>query len=172
MPASATAPAKSPPWWTNLGDEAPPTAAEVEKLAQEYVDQKENVLQAAIAQRAAQQELEPLHEKCIELVTKFGSAHATKSKLLHGLEWEIMGTFGSSTSIDAAAVEILRSRLIATKQTRLLKRLFDKTIRWTLKSTARAEILREDVPSGPRALFAACEVTKDRAPSIEVRPKS
>jgi hypothetical protein len=167
MRAAATA---SAPWWTDLGERAP-TAAEIEKLAQEHINLKAKVLEATLAQRDAQQKFEPIHQKCIELVTKFGSAHATKSKLLHGLEWEIMGTFGASTSIDAAAVELLRSRLTKTKQTCLLKRLFDKTIRWTLKSTARAEILKEDVPSPVRALFAACEVTKDRVPSIEVRPK-
>lgn len=160
------------PWWTKLGEDGPPTAAEIEQLAKDYVDKKAKVLEAMLSQRSATAELEPLHEKCTELVKKFGSAHATKSKLLHGLAWEIMGTFGASTSTDAAAVERLRARLEETSQTRLLKRLFDKTVRWTLKPTARTEILRPDVGDEIRGLFAVCEVTKDKAPSIEVRPKS
>lgn len=160
------------PWWADLGKEGAPTAAEIEKLAREYVDRKAKVLEAMLAQRKAAADMDPLHEKCTELVKQFGSAHATKSKLLHGLDWEIMGTFGASTSTDAAAVERLRSKLEETKQTRLLKRLFDKTVRWTLKPTARTEILRPDVDDEIRGLFAVCEVTKDRAPSIEVRPKS
>lgn len=159
-------------WWEDLGKNAPPTAAEIEKLAKEYANRKAKVLEAMLAQREAVGNLDPLHEKCTELVKQFGSAHATKSKLLHGFNWEIMGTFGASTSTDAAAVDRLRTKLEETKQTRLLKRLFDKTIRWTLKPTARTEILRPDVDDEVRGLFAVCEVTKDRAPSLEVRPKS
>ena len=49
------------------------------------------------------------HEKMkgdlICLVDEFGAAHAEKSKILHGLQYEMVGTFGASTSIDAAAVQ-------------------------------------------------------------------
>jgi hypothetical protein len=38
----------------------------------------------------------------------FGSSHAEKSKLLHGITQEMMVTFGSAVSIDAAAVERFR----------------------------------------------------------------
>lgn len=150
---------------------SPPTPAEVDKLAILYAAQKEKVLQATLAQRAAAEELERVQKQCVELVTKFGSSHAEKSRLLHGLKWELMGTFGTSTSVDAAALESLRTFLTANKQTRLLKRLFESTTRWALKSTARAEILKDDVSTKVRALFAACEVTKDRSPSIQAREK-
>jgi hypothetical protein len=150
---------------------SPPSPAEVDKLAILYAAGKEKVLQATLAQRKAAEELEVVQQQCVALVSKFGSSHAEKSKLLHGLNWELMGTFGTSSSTDSAAVETLRSFLAANKQTRLLKRLFESTTRWALKSTARAEILKEDVSTKVRALFAACEVTKDRSPSIQAREK-
>jgi hypothetical protein len=149
-----------------------PTAAEVDKLAKDYVDLKAKVLESVLATRAANEKLDPVERDLVELVRKFGSVHAEKSKLLHGLHWEIMGTFGTSTSTDAAAVEHLREHLVKTENTRLLKRLFDKTVRWALRSTARAEILKADVPCEVRALFAACEVTKDRSPLITAREKA
>jgi hypothetical protein len=148
-----------------------PTPAEVDKLAISYDKAKAKVLDATLAVAAATTELKPIQERCVDLVSKFGSAHAEKSKLLHGVKWEIMGTFGASTSIDAAAVEKLRLELVKADNGRLIKRLFDKTIRWALRSTARAEILKDDVPKNVRALFAACEVTKDRTPSIQAREK-
>jgi hypothetical protein len=150
---------------------APPSQAEIDELAIQYNQEQQKVLDALLATRQAQQFLEDTKQKCVDLVSKFGSAHAEKSKLLHGRKWEIMGTFGASTSIDAAAVETLRTFLAADKQTRLLKRLFESTTRWALKSTARAEILKDDVSAKARALFAACEVTKDRSPSIQAREK-
>src|ERR1700722_9212838 len=122
-----------------------PTAGEIEKLAILYDEKKAAVLDATLAQRSAAEELETIKAQCVTLVIKFGSAHAQKSKLLHGLKWEIVGTFGSSTSIDAAAVERLRLHLVENKKTRLLKRLFEATTRWALKSTARAEILKPDI---------------------------
>jgi hypothetical protein len=149
-----------------------PTAAKVDELAKDYIDLKAKVLESVLATRAANEKLDPVERDLVELVRKFGSVHAEKSKLLHGLHWEIMGTFGTSTSTDAAAVEHLREHLVKTENTRLLKRLFDKTVRWALRSTARAEILKADVPCEVRALFAACEVTKDRSPSITAREKA
>jgi hypothetical protein len=148
-----------------------PTAAEVDKLAIEYIDLKEALLEATLARVAAQEKLEPAEAKLVDLVSKCGSAHAQKSKMLHGLKWEIMGTFGTSTSVDTAAVERLRMELVGRKQTRLLKRLFEGTMRWALKSSARAEVLKPDVSDEIRGLFVACEVTKDRSPSLTVREK-
>jgi hypothetical protein len=148
-----------------------PTAMEVDKLALEYDELKRALFDATLARVAAQEALEPVEHRLVELVSRCGSAHAQKSKLVHGLKWEIMGTFGTSTSVDSAAVERLRLELTANKKTRLVRRLFDATVRWTLKSTARAEILKPDVPDFARSLFVACEVTKDRSPMLTVREK-
>ena len=64
-----------------------------------------------------------------------------------------------------------RLDLVAQKKTRILKRLFESATRWTLKSTARAEILKPDIGDDVRANFAACEVTKPSTPKLEVREK-
>jgi hypothetical protein len=147
-----------------------PTPAEIDELAIRFDKKKTAVLDATLAQRAAAEELEKVKQECVDLVGKFGSQHVQKSKLLHGAKWEIMGTFGTFTSTDAAAVERLRLLLVEKSQTRLLKRLFASTVRWTLRSTARAEILKPGVDDDIRSSFAVCEVTKDKSPTIEARP--
>lgn len=152
--------------------QTPPTAAAIDEIAILYDQKKALVLEATLAQREAAEELEKVKQICITLVSSFGSQHAEKSKLVHGLKWEIMGTFGTSTSMDAAAVERLRLHLQESKQTRLLKRLFESTTRWLLKSTARAEILKPGVGDDVRAIFAVCAVTKDSSPKIDARLKA
>lgn len=148
-----------------------PSPKEIDELAIRYNKEQQKVLDAVLATRQAQKFLEDTKLECIELVRKFGGAHASKSKLLHGLKWEAMLTEGTSTSVDAAAVERLRVSLKEQNQTRLLKRLFESATRWTLKSTARAEILKPDVGDDVQALFAVCEVTKPSTPKLEVRLK-
>jgi hypothetical protein len=149
----------------------PPTPEEVEKLALEYNKLKDELLEAILASKVAGDDLTPVKTKCIELVRKFGTAHAKKSKLLHGIKWEMMATFGSSTSPDAAAIENLRQHLLTVKKTRLLKLMFEMTPRWTLKETARVEILKPGIDDEIRALFALCEVPSDSTPKLEVREK-
>jgi hypothetical protein len=148
-----------------------PTPAQVDALALSYDKAKEKLLDAVLAAKAAQDELDLLKEPLVDLASKFGSVHGSKSKLLHGLKWEMMLTEGTSTSIDSAAVERMRLHLLNVGQTRLLKRLFESDTRWTLKSTARAEILKPDIGDDVRANFAACEVTKPSTPKLEVRQK-
>jgi len=46
---------------------------------------------------------EKMKDELIELVEEFSSAHAEKSKLLHGITHEILATFGVSTSISSAS---------------------------------------------------------------------
>lgn len=146
-----------------------PSPEEVDKLALAYDSAKEKVLDAVLAAKAAQAELDLLKEPLLDLASKFGSVHASKSKLLRGRKWEVMITEGTSTSTDAAAVEALRLYLVAEKKTRLLKRFFEAATRWTLKSTARAEILKPYIGDDVRAKFALCEVTKPSAPKLQVR---
>jgi hypothetical protein len=148
---------------------APPTAQEVEKIALLYHEKEKKVTDALKASKAAKEDLAPIEKQCIDLVAKFGSQHATKSKLLYGLKWEIMATFGKTTSIDAAAVERLRQKLLETQETGLLKRFFEKTVSFALKSTARQEVLQPDVSDEVRSLFAVCEIPKDKTPALEVR---
>lgn len=148
-----------------------PSPAEVDELCIEYDKAKLKVLDAVLAAKAAQDELALLKDPLVDLASKFGSVHASKSKLLHGRKWEAMLTEGTSTSIDSAAVETLRLDLVAQKKTRILKRLFESATRWSLKSTARAEILKPDIGDDVRARFAECEVSKPSTPKLEVREK-
>ena len=148
-----------------------PSPAEVDELCIEYDKAKADVLEALLEAKEKQVKLDSLKGPLVDLASKFGSVHASKSKLLHGRKWEAMLTEGTSTSIDAAAVETLRLDLVAQKKTRILKRLFESATRWTLKSTARAEILKPDIGDDVRANFAACEVTKPSTPKLEVREK-
>ena len=116
-----------------------------------------------------------LRELLITQVREFGSAHAEKSKLLHGLEWEVLATFGSSNVLDGAAVETFRLALLQEKKTRLLKKVFEKVIRWTMADTAGAFLRTEHeagkFPDRLYALFARCSVPKELTPRLQVRPK-
>ena len=158
---------------------APPTPAEVEALCLEYHQLDEKL--AGLAKKYAEdiaphaQRQGELRGLLIAQVRDFGSAHADKSKLLHGLEWEAMGTFGSKTVLDGAAVESFRLALVKEKKTRLMKRVFDKVIRWNLAQTAgaflRAEHEAGKFPDRLYALFARCSVPQELTPRLEVRPK-
>lgn len=159
---------------------AAPTPAEVETLAREYHQLEEKI--AGIKKKAAEdlaphaKRLDELWEALVPQVKEFGSVHAEKSKLLHGLEWEVMATFKSTTVMDAAAVDTFREALQKEKKTRLFKRVFQKAIRWTLADTAGA-FLRDEheggrFPDRLYALFARCSVPKELTPTLVVRPKS
>ena len=56
------------------------------------------------------------------------------------MSYEIMATFGMSISIDAAAAERFAIALRDAKQTRLLNRIFDQQIRYTLAADASSII--------------------------------
>jgi hypothetical protein len=156
-----------------------PSQAEVEQLAQEYLDlrtqmkEKEEAFAAEIAPLMVR--LHALNQVLIADVQKWGSAHAKKSKLLYGTSLEVMATFGSSSSTDGAAVEAFRLGLKKAGQTRLLKQIFEQTIRWDLKAGASKviDVAHEagKLPNKLFVLFARCTVTKDSTPRLEVRPR-
>lgn len=158
---------------------APPTPAEVEALALEYhaIEEKIAELNKKYIEDLAphNQRQGELRELLITQVREYGSVHGEKSKLLHGLDWEVMGTFGSSTSLDGAAVETFRLALVEEKKSRLLKKVFDKVIRWTLADSAgsflRTEHEAGKFPDRLYALFARCSVPKELTPRLQVRPK-
>lgn len=152
-----------------------PTPIEIDAKAKEFLALKENV--AAILKKAADDanaktvRMAELREEITELVTRYGSAHAEKSKLLHGIEYEIMGTFGSSVSYDAAAIEAFRLELVKEKQSRILRKVFDKTVRWTLSPIAATIIKGEKLGAKLLALYSKCEVVTPRTPVITPRLK-
>jgi hypothetical protein len=155
------------------------TPCQVEELASEYRSLElkiYGIVKKALDDAAPHRKrLDEVWEVLLAQVRQFGSAHAEKSKLLHGLTLEVMATFGSSSSIDGAAVETFRLALVKAKQSRLLKRIFEKTIRWTLAPQAstllRAEHDAGKLPNKLFMLFARCSVPKDLTPKLVVRPK-
>ncbi len=150
----------------------PPTPASVDELAKDYLELKDKLLQAQLEVRALQEPLDKKADELRELVREHGSAHAEKSKLLHGISYEVMCSFGQSVSIDAAAVETFREALVKSKQARLLKRIYQKTIRWTLAPDASAIIRNFTLAPKLSGLFAACQVVKDKTPTLIVREKN
>src|SRR6266581_4563006 len=94
--------------------DTPPTAVDIDRLAMEFL----------------------ALESKVDGAYKIASAHAEKSKLLHGITHEILATFGVSTSIDAAAVERFAQALRTAKQTKILNRIFEQTTRYTLRPDA------------------------------------
>lgn len=148
-----------------------PSPEQIDALCVEYNEAELDVEAFEDTLKIGREALAGLKQPLIDLVNKFGGAHGKKSKLLHGIEWELMGTFGTSNVTDPGAVDRLRTVLVESKRTRLLKRLFEMVPRWNLKSTARAEILKPGVDEDVRALFAVCEVTTASTPKLEVRLK-
>lgn len=117
-------------------------------------------------------DLGKLHGSLIELVRSFGGRHAEKSKILHGIEWELMATFGQSAGIDSAAVERLRLALKAANKTKLLKKLFTEEKCYRLADNA-AEVLKAEgtLPNDLAMLTLACFTSTPRTPVLDVRLK-
>jgi hypothetical protein len=146
-----------------------PAAADVEEKALQYFALKDALAKALKAAADAQIPLDVLKSELIEMVSEFGSAHAEKSKILHGLSNEIMVTFGQSVSIDAAAVERFRLQLAEDGQSRLSKKIFQATTRWSLAPNSSEVIKGSKLSKTLLALYSQCEVIKSRAPSLVVR---
>jgi hypothetical protein len=156
-------------------EQKPPAAADVDAVAKEMIHLKVEVdrINASatkeilpLAKRAGE-----LREQALTWLKEFGSAHAEKSKLLHGVLYEIMGTFGSSTSIDAAAVEAFRLGLVKAGKSRMLKLVFEKSVRWSLRPEFAAVIKGTRLPEKLLALYSQCQVTKEKTPAIMPRMK-
>ena len=101
----------------------------------------------------------------------FGSAHAEKSRLLHGITHEMVVTFGQSVSVDAAAVERFRLALLESEPSRLLKRIFLQDVRFTLAPEAAVVIKGTKLSNALLSLYSQCQVVKQKAPSLVVRGK-
>ena len=153
-----------------------PNAEKVDEHAIEYKRLEKKLDDAKVAYAAVKKaegaQLDELHGALIDLVRSFGGKHAEKSKILHGIEWELMATFGESHGIDAAAVERLRLALKEAKQTRLLKKLFTEQKSWRLAPNA-AEVLRAEgkLPDKLAIAALACFTFTPNTPRLEVRPK-
>ena len=153
-----------------------PNAEQVDEHAREYkrldqiLDEAKKVFNAVKKSEGA--DLDKLHVALIELVRTFGGKHAEKSKILHGIEFELMATFGESHGIDTAAVERLRLALKDAGKTRLLKKLFTEEKSYRLAANA-AEILKAEgkLPDDLAMAALACFTFTPTTPRLEVRPR-
>lgn len=153
----------------------PPNPEQIDAHAIEY-KRLEKILDDAKAELAKVRKnegavLDKLHLALIELARSFGDKHHEKSKILRGIDWELMATFGQSSGIDATAVERLRLALKEAKQTRLLKKLFTEEKSYRLAPNA-AEVLKAEgkLPDDIAMLALACFTFTPRTPTLEVRP--
>jgi hypothetical protein len=153
-----------------------PNAEQIDEHAQKYKRLEKALDEAKIAYAAVRKaegaQLDKLHLELIDLVRTFGGKHAEKSKILHGIEWELMATFGESHGIDATAVERLRLLLKDAKLTRLLKKLFTEEKSWRLAPNA-AELLRAEgkLPDEIAIAALACFTFTPRTPQLDVRAR-
>jgi hypothetical protein len=139
-------------------------AAEFDRLDKELIAAKKTASDAAKPVNALESEL-------IELVRRFGGPHGKSSKLVHGIAWEMMGTFGKSTIMDNAAIERLRLALKKAGKTKLLKKLFTRDTRWTFSSQALEIVKTEKLTPKQMGMLLQCFDSRDCAPKLDVRPK-
>jgi len=100
-----------------------------------------------------------MKEELVQLVRDFSCAHKEKSRVIHGIKFEMMATFGSLVEIDSAAVERFRLALLESNQSRLLKEIFTIDIRFTISPEAAGIIKGEKLSTGLLAIFpgGSCE---------------
>jgi hypothetical protein len=122
--------------------------AKIHEKAAQYYCLKAALDEATGASKLRCLPLAQFEEELVQLVRDFGSAHAEKSRLLHGITSEMMVTFGSSVSIDAAVVERFRLALLEANQSSLLKKVFTKDTRYTMSPEAAVIIKGEKLRPG------------------------
>lgn len=145
----------------------------IDEFAVEFDRLDRELTKAQDAVKEAAKPVAVLRSELIGLVRKFGGPHGKSSKLLHGISWEMMGTYGKTTVTDNAAIERFRVALQRRHKTVLLKKLFTQDVRYTFSSKAMEIIKAEKKPLTPKlmALLLMCFDTDDCAPKLDVRPK-
>lgn len=148
-----------------------PSPGQVDEKAEQYYRLKAALDEATENAKLRCLPLAQLKEELVQLVRDFGSAHADKSRLLHGITSEMMLTFSQSVSIDSVAVERFRAALVEEQKSRLLKSVFTQTVRWDMVPEAAVIIKGSKLSKPLLALYSQCQVVKDKAPSLVVREK-
>lgn len=148
-----------------------PLPAQVDAYADEFSQLDADVTEKTNELKILKADLALKAEALIALVSEHGGSHAQKSKILHGIVWEIVATFAQYTTQDAAAVERFRQALVAAGLTRLMKKIFTSDVRWTMKSSAAEIVKAEKLSPRLMALLLQCQVTQDKKPALDVRPK-
>ena len=144
------------------------TPVDIDRLAAEFLELESKVDELYKLAVTADEPHERMREQLIDLVEEFGR-HSERSKLLQGITHEIDTTFGVSTSIDAAAADTFAHVLRVNKQSQILDRLFERTIRYRLRPNAEQVVRQLALPKATLALYQACNVTTQRPPILKVR---
>jgi hypothetical protein len=148
-----------------------PLPAEVDERATKFHQLELDIEKVNLERRALEQELAAKKTALIELVRQHGSTHAKKSKILHGIAWEIMATFSKYTTQDGAAVDRFRQALVKAKKTRLLEKIFQQDVRWVVKASASEIVKMEKLTPALMVLLLKCSVTENKTPTLDVRQK-
>jgi hypothetical protein len=159
-----------------LMTETAPTPARVDELALEYDELGEKIRKILAEAKDECQEpdgkLAKLEAELKRLVEQFGSAYEKKSKLLNGVEWEMMLTSSSTVTVDAAAVERFLDWAEGDKKKRaIVDALFTSAKRWDLTPNATVLIQAPGIPAPAKRLFAACLKITPNEPRLRVRKK-
>lgn len=153
-----------------------PSAVEIDELAGEFFDLQTKAAEAYKQAATVDEPLEALKEELVMLVEAFGGAHAGHSKLLAGVGYELLATFGTGRNLDTAAVLKFRGQLMCDRTGKkgrepLFPMLFETCESFRLRPAA-SEIIRAGALS-PRllGLYANCEVLKALNPRLTVRQR-
>jgi len=152
-------------------DKEIPKAAEIDALAQLYVDAQ---AQADKAQDTAN----IFHGQLITMVQEFGSIapKSEKTRQLQGETWIVKVTQSQSVQINAAEVSKLRKFLLGIGKTRFFGKLFVTEERYTLAADAQQRIststglLSASSMAKLRALFTKAVEIKPLSPRLKVEP--
>ena len=148
-----------------------PLPASVDSQADSFHQLELEIGEAKLKLTGLQKQISAREHELIELIRAFGGPHAQKSKILHGIVWEMIATFSQYIAQDSAAIERFRLELVKSKQTRLLKKIFSSDVRWTMKASAAEIVKTEKLSLKLMSLLLLCSVTQDKKPSLDVRPK-
>lgn len=153
-----------------------PTPQKVDELALEYnaLDETITRIEAEADEQSAESKakLKTLVAELKQLVADFGSAHAKKSKLLSGVEWEMMLTPSASVGVIDTAVQKFQAWGKKDRKNRaIVESLFVEEKRWALTPNATLLVQAPTIPAAAKRMFAACLDIKPNQPKLEVRPK-
>lgn len=151
-----------------------PTPAEIDEAAKEYCELATKVsrmeAEASIATRPLRDRMTALGEKLKAWGEQFGGAHATKSKLLTGLAYEVMTTVSSSASLDQAAAGVFFEACKKAGVTKIFGRLFETLTTYRPRPEAD-QVARKELPARLAVAFMRCFLTKTHATLMKVRPR-
>jgi hypothetical protein len=149
--------------------EQPPGRAEVDHLALEFFDLERRADEAYKVAIALDEPHEQMKERLILLCEEFGAADAENSRLLSGDHYEMAVSFTGSSCVSTAAVTRFREACARADQLRIVNRLFETEVWYTLRPEAAAIIGSFHLNNKLLELFCQCKVMKATTPILRVR---